>query len=450
MAEHEHKHKHTDQNFSDVLNVLATNKTDIEKQEELSRLNLPFAATVATAVPWVLQNSPVDVSTIVEYPVCPAKACLLFWKEHVHAVTCTVCGASRYNADGKDASVFPYIPLIPRIKRLYASPIWSQIIQDQFARPSTEDHFSDVADGDLFKDVMQQVNYSKYTIPFFFGVDGITMDANKEHSVDPLALVNLFLPPEMRTKSAHTINCGITPPNVGNIKVFLQPLLEEISKEFFVFDALTKQRHACNPILLFGTFDMRGLPKATMGNQPPAKLMCHECFFKGMWCTAAATTVYMGHYVYLSQTQVSTRQRCHDAMLPDCKLPPNTPPPSKRTRESNHDAGVLADASELSPDHKNHPCKANFMQASDYFGTYLPYWDPVKCLCVDPMHCFKNKGVDWAVLTVGKKGSKKEKRMKEKDEQFTKRTKLPAKSYQLSEEECKFVNESCQSHRLPR
>ena len=124
------------------------------------------------------------------------------------------------------------------IRRMYASPTWSKIIEEQFSRTTEDNCFTDVADGDLFKDLVDKVDVSKYSIPFYFGVDGITLDAQKRLSVDPVALVNLYLPPEMRTKSVHTLCCGITPPNSKNIKIFMQVLLEELTQEFNGFDAL--------------------------------------------------------------------------------------------------------------------------------------------------------------------------------------------------------------------
>ena len=435
--------------YSAVLYIVASNKTDVEKTIDLKRLNLPFASTVAKAVPWIIRNSPVLLPEIIEYECCP-NGCLLFWKEHAEATKCAECGAHRYFLSGKPACVYPYIPLIPRIRRMYASRKWSQIIHDQYNRSTTEGCLSDVADGSLFKDIMTQVNYSKYTMPFYFGVDGITMDSQQKLSVDPIALVNLFLPPEMRTKSVHTWCCGITPPNMDNIKIFLQPLLEELSSEFQVFDAMDDQWHTCAPLLVFGTFDMRGLPKATMGNTPPAKVMCHECTFKGSWCPSSHTTVYMGHYVYLSNKEVSTRKRCHDACLPDAQLPPQTGPPPKRTQGSTRRAGAMADSSDLDKDNKNHPCKIWFMQGSEYFSQYLPYWHPVRCLCVDPMHCFKNKGVDWSTFTVGQKGASKPKRQAMKNAQFHSRTGILPLQFQLTPSECKFVNDSCTSHSVPR
>ena len=61
-------------------------------------------------------------------------------------------------------------------------------------------------------------------------------------------------------------------------------------------------------------------------------------------------------------------------------------------------------------------------------------------------------GKDWAYMTIplSEKVKKKMKRRADRNEEFTRRTKLPADSQRLSEEEVKFVNKSCASHTFPR
>ena len=110
----------------------------------------------------------------------------------------------------------------------------------------------------------------------------------------------------------------------------MQPLLEEMSQSITVFDALDGQFHTCTPLLIFGTFDLRGLPKISMGNQPPAKCGCHECQFKGTWCPAAHTTVYTGHYQFANKED---RLRSLDLSLSSLSLSLSSKPPkTKKTK----------------------------------------------------------------------------------------------------------------------
>ena len=82
-------------------------------------------------------------------------------------------------------------------------------------------------------------------------MDGITFDSNGQKSIEPIAVVNLFLPKEHRTKSRFTMLSGITPVNAKNVKVFLQPLLEEFAATSSVYDVLDDQYHDFRPIMIF-------------------------------------------------------------------------------------------------------------------------------------------------------------------------------------------------------
>jgi hypothetical protein len=275
------------------------------------------------------------------------------------------------------------------------------LLQEQCEKQSENGFFEDVADGLLFKDVTADMTITKYTIPFFLGVDGITMDSQRKLSVDPQVLVNMFLPPEDRTKSPFNILVGLTPPNVSNAKIYMQPLLDELSVPFGVWDAVDGKFHKCEPFLLFGVFDLRGMPKLNMGNTAPALFACNKDVIKGVKCAVAKTTVYCGHYRYAPADAANLRKRCFDAMMPTCEVKSaDDLPPAKRTKESAVAAGLLADKSNLQPGSKNHPCKLNFQHESCFIAGGLHYWDPVRCIWYDPMHCFMNKGRDWAHFTV--------------------------------------------------
>jgi hypothetical protein len=90
------------------------------------------------------------------------------------------------------------------------------------------------------------------------------MDLSKRKlSVEPLALVNCYIPSHLRTKSSYTILAGLVPPNSQNLAIFMQPLLEELSVEFSVFDVLTGDVHNARAIMLFGCFDYAAIPNVT-------------------------------------------------------------------------------------------------------------------------------------------------------------------------------------------
>ena len=384
-----------DATFCRMMELVSSNRTEKELEWELQYLKIPGLVTKANALSWLHKNLPCGVSRIIEFHCCPNDH-LLFYKDFAKDTRCKVCNAARYRKDGKTpVRVYPYIPLADRFRRFYKSLEWSKKFDHQFKRTSKDGYFTDIADGELFKNITTSIPFSKYTPPLFFGVDGITMDGKKTKTLEPLALVNLFLPPHERTKSAYHILSGLLPENASNVKVFMQPLLDEIAEGFNVQDACDGKWHRCKPILLFGVFDTRGLPKITLGNQTPSKYACHVCHHKGIWSKVAHTTVYPGHFSFCCSEAEEIRKDSFKTLPLNHEAKAFTDePPALRTQEELVAAGKLADAATVLPDKPNHPCKIHFQQHSTYIDQYFPYWCGRDCVCYDPMHAFMNKGIN--------------------------------------------------------
>lgn len=177
--------------FNTLLNLVAGNHTRAQLLHELSLLQIPGVTTEGQCEKYISLNSPASLCPVTFFDVCP-KDCLLFWREYCSDTHCRKCNASRFDEKGNPTRVYPYLSLAFRLRRFYASKKWSQMFEDQSNRFSQDDIFSDVADGDLFKRITSEVNFSKYTPPFFFGVDGITMDAQQSLSVVLLLSLNLI------------------------------------------------------------------------------------------------------------------------------------------------------------------------------------------------------------------------------------------------------------------
>ena len=315
---------------------------------------------------------------------------MLFRKEYSKRTHCPKCNEPRYGADGNPVRVFPYIQLVPRIRAMFASKNWSLMFENQFRRAAQDGIISDVADGEVYKDVMRQVGHSKYHVPFLLGVDGITMDEDQNLSVEPLALVNLFIPPELRTKSAFTTLCGITPTNAKNTRIFMEPMLEEFASHFEVFDALTGQWHASKLVLVCGSFDLKAIPKFTCGKDTGAYYCCHVDAFRGSVNPANNKRCYMGHYIY-SAADCKDRDRCYSCLTPDAKqhLTPTDGPPAKRSRKTAIAAARLAAASKEKVGSQKHPSFKNYYKElplirsrahSCIMGTIVVYTKNTSCI----------------------------------------------------------------------
>ncbi len=436
-----------------MLDLVAQNLTRVDLETKLKSLKLSYVDTTNkthhidsrhSALAFLEGNSPYPRGELLFIDVCP-KDCILFRKQNSEAVVCPKCGEPRFDDEGNAVRVYPYLPLIPRIKRYYASRNWSLMFENVFNREFKDGEISDVLDGTIYRTVCRQKGSSKYHLPFFMGCDGITMDAKQKLSVEPVALVNCFVLPELRTKSSYTILGGLIPPNSSNMEVFLEPLLEEFTTPFDVWDALDNCVHPCYPLLLFGVFDLKAFPKATCGQPAPAYYVCHECDFKGRRNVAGHTTCYCGHYVFLPPEMLQLRQMCHDVLpATDAKPAISALPPAKRSKESSLAAGKLSEESKLGWDNPNHPRKRFYYYKPCYFSKHLDYWHPRNSFCYEALHIFLNKGRDWCKIHLGLKDSAGLR------DQFEQRFGVSADSFLLSPEEINFVNSSCKNTVLCR
>jgi hypothetical protein len=388
--------------FDALLNLVARNVT----REVFVSLLLPLKLcdekgnlieTFHCAMAYIKRNSPVLLADLVLYDVCP-KDCVLFRGDLATEDQCPLCGADRYDGEGNAVRIFPYVPLIPRIRRFFASENWSRIFEASYqqSRRQPDGFFEDVFDGSVFRRISAEVGHSKYKIPFFFGVDGITMDGCKRNlSVEPIALVNCWVPRHDRTKSEYVLLGGLVPPNSKNVRIFLEPLLEEATFEFSVFDALTREFHDCQVILIFGVFDYMALGKFTCGNFKPSYLACHECHFRGRCNAHPCTASYMGHFVYLAQEEKELRERSVEVLLPPDKLGSSSSstdgPPRKRSKRFTMAAGKMAEDFPGNVHNPRHPRRLNYQKSIPFINLYLPYWHPRDCLGYCGLHAWLNK-----------------------------------------------------------
>ena len=167
--------------FVEVLDLVCQRKTDEELKTSLALLLKcgPWPIKVPKnryqTNQFLQKYSPVQYEQPILYECC-IQHCVLYRLElEPRSVDkCPVCQEDRYEPDGKPRCLYPYIPIVPRLKRMFASRKWSQWFEDQF-QASMVDHGDtkeDIYDGTCYKRIMNQVGYSKYNMPFFFGKRG--------------------------------------------------------------------------------------------------------------------------------------------------------------------------------------------------------------------------------------------------------------------------------------
>jgi hypothetical protein len=174
-----------DDTLSALLHLMAKELTRKDFEIELNRLQL-FGVKdgVTTSISsrflansFVYDVCHVPVSDIIVYDVC-VKDCLLFWRDFSADNVCSVCKEPRYNQDGTPRRRYPYVPLIPRIRRYFADKEWSTLFAQTFESFShrVDGQISDVCDGSVWRYIAAKIGgFTKYTVPFFFGADGMSL-----------------------------------------------------------------------------------------------------------------------------------------------------------------------------------------------------------------------------------------------------------------------------------
>ena len=125
-----------------ILELIASNLTRDDLNGQLVTLNcsyvykgvLIYITSKYLALVFINRCSPVALSSVVLYTVCPEKECELYVyacvppdrnKPKSECKQCIHCGAELFeiNEDGKASPIrlYPYVPLIPRIKNFYKS-----------------------------------------------------------------------------------------------------------------------------------------------------------------------------------------------------------------------------------------------------------------------------------------------------------------------------------------
>jgi hypothetical protein len=340
------------------------------------------------------------------YHVCP-NDCILFRREHAHLTVCpnANCGGQRYFPGTlKPRRVYPYCPMIPRVKQRYKSAAWSKRYEYASSRAAPDNGvFKDVYDGAAYKRVFGEgrilgtgefkLPNSKYNSGYMLGADSIIARECDQYAITPLLMMTVTYDPKFRAGWYFIMKIGDVPgPGLNNLVTFLGPLIEELHigwTGFQVYDALIREWKTARIVLLFIITDLRGKAKLDCGNQHPSKLACNFDKSVGVWLPAYKTTVYPAAWLYLPHTNVH-RQQAVRMRLPGSPEG-DAPAPAMRTHAELLAAGLAADACGLKITSKHHPCRTQWAQCSSPFAA-LPYVDLRTLVVVDNKHQVMNEG----------------------------------------------------------
>jgi len=152
---------------------------------------------------------------IQEYHRC-INNCLVFAGANLLERNCCLCGEPRFYEDNATRvafnsqlsyshliprAVYSYIPLIPRLKLLYANRVYAKKLQYPATLIETpwEDGIRDVWEAEAMKHWRAEGYFTdERTIALHFSTDGVQLFRNSTQEAWPFLVLNLSLPPEER------------------------------------------------------------------------------------------------------------------------------------------------------------------------------------------------------------------------------------------------------------
>lgn len=262
---------------------------------------------------------------------CP-KDCMLFWGKRANQEVCHICKSSRWLHEGADTSTEPrkkkrpakvlrYFPLIPRLRRLYATNKTSNDMRWHDEGRTKDEFLRHPADGKAWKKLDEfepSLARDSRNVRLGLASDGFNpfRSMNLKHSTWPVMLIPYNLPPWICMKETNLILSMIIPgpDSPGNdIDVYLQPLIEELLqlwKGVDAFDATTNKDFKLRAALLWTLNDFPALAYL-YGWSTRGTYACPSCAgsTKSRFLSKGKKCCYMGHRRWLPQGHPYRRQK---------------------------------------------------------------------------------------------------------------------------------------------
>lgn len=180
-----------------------------------------------------------------EYSDCCIKICCCFTGQYEKLDRCPF-PEPRYNSSGKPRFRFQHLPVGPQLQALFRNEDTANLLHYRSNHTSNPnpDKISDIFDGSLYRELCKQfvkAEENTYNHKYFedpcdialaLSLDGFPLFGTGNHSAWPIILVNLNLPPDIRTHLTHILCYGIIPAPraVKDMDSFFYPLHQELVK----------------------------------------------------------------------------------------------------------------------------------------------------------------------------------------------------------------------------
>jgi hypothetical protein len=413
----------SDKSFSDLLSLLAN---------MLPKPNsLPTTTYLAKKLICPLS---LDVQKI---HACP-NHCILYRKEYEALDRCPVCNASRYkrndDCEDEDASanakkkksnagrdeedtssnaekkrrspamVMWYLPVIPRLQRLYSNPRDSELMRWHFDKRKKDGtklrHPADASQWRKFDAMYPEFAEEPRNVRFALSTDGMNPfgDMSTSHSTWPVVLAIYNLPPWLCMKRKYLMLSILIqgPKQPGNdIDVFLEPLMEDMAKLWNegvrVWDEFRRQYFTLKAMIFVTINDYPAL--FNLSGQVKGKQGCAVCLDEtaSVYLPYSQKVVYTRHRRFLLRTHRYRNMKKHFdntveedtgpkprsgarvfEMVSSIKVVFGKPPKGKKRKKSETPTSTL-------------------WKKMPIFFKYLPYWKDLDVRhSIDVMHVEKN------------------------------------------------------------
>ncbi|XP_071708619.1 uncharacterized protein [Rutidosis leptorrhynchoides] len=401
-------------NFDDMLD-------DLDMEDNVADNDTSFTSLLELLNKMLPEGNKLPVSTYqAKKLMCPMgleiqrihafpNDCMLYRNEDKDLHQCKVCGTSRYkrgkptdNVDsdvsenGPLAKLLWYLPIIPRLKRLFANEKDAKLLHWHGEDRKNDGKMRHVADSLQWKNIDK--DFGEFgdeirNIRFGLSSDGINpfRDLSSRHSTWPVLLCIYNLPPWLCMKRKYIMMSLLIqgPKQPGNdIDVYLQPLVDDMmelwSTGIHIYDAYKKEYFQLRAMLFCTINDFPAYSNLS-GYSTKGKKACHVCEENthSIWLTNCKKPAFMVHQRELAENHPYRKKSdLFDGTIEDRKLPP--PLDGETTFSKVANINVVLGKKSFDPP------KGIWKKKSIFFWK-LPYWKHLRVRhCLDVMHIEKN------------------------------------------------------------
>ena len=234
------------------------------------------------------------------FDVCP-NDCIIFRGAHATLSECPICTSKRYKTNLTPCRRFRYLPIGPRLERLFGTPNLAQIVQAHglSATPSILHDIHDsyawssaYSEGGIFKTDPRGISFGLCT-------DGVNPFSHlrTSYSMWPIVLSLLNLPRKTRHNFGNLLLVGIVPGNGKHEAKNIQPYLEILVDELIslsnttIYDAYQQATFELKVEILLHILDYPGIGKVFNIYGAGAYKGC-------AWCNVQGMDICMSRYTF--------------------------------------------------------------------------------------------------------------------------------------------------------